>query len=284
VFEFIEENLNEDLRLNALSSVSGYSEFHFHRIFHAMTGKSLSEYVRERRLAAAASRILYDNSATITDIALDCGFSSSGNFTRSFSQYFGCSPSDYRKNKERKRPLQPSDKVHMEYSPDSGMDKRFFVSDLPNLLVAGIAAQGLSPEFENKSIEEAFGRLFGWLQTRGLVKEGIEIMGITMDTPEVLPMSECRYLACAGVDESVKPEGEVFVRTVPTEGKYVCFALERTRPDFADIFFRFTDYLYGCHLPQIGYYPDNRPFFEFYRQNGPAVEITFCVPVKQQDM
>jgi AraC family transcriptional regulator len=280
VFEFIEENLTDDLRLNALSSVSGYSEFHFHRIFHAMTGKSLREYVQERRLVAAASRLLYDRTATITGIALDCGFSASGSFTRSFSRYFGCSPSEYRKNKERKRPLEFHDTLHMEYPPDPEKDKRFFVSELPDLHVAGIAAQGLSPEFENKDIEDAFERLFGWLRLRGLVKEGVRIMGITMDTPEVLPMSECRYFACASTDVGVEPEGEVFVRMMPTKGKYICFTLERNQPDFASIFFGLTDYLYGCYLPQIGCYPDNRPFVEFYRQNGPAVEITFCVPVK----
>ena len=75
VLAYIDNNLKDDLSLNTLARVSGYSEYHFHRIFHALTGKTLHEYVCERRIIAAAARLLYERNS-VPRIAFDCGFSS----------------------------------------------------------------------------------------------------------------------------------------------------------------------------------------------------------------
>ena len=99
VLEYIDNHLAEDLSLPALSRVSGYSPYHFHRLFHAVTGRTLHEYVLLRKINAAAGRLLYDG-GSITKIAFDCGFSSSGSFTRCFRNHMHCSPSHYRRSKK----------------------------------------------------------------------------------------------------------------------------------------------------------------------------------------
>jgi AraC family transcriptional regulator len=276
VYDYVDRNLSEDLSLGVLARVSGYSPYHFHRIFHAMTGKSVHDFVFERRLAAAAGQLLYDT-ASITQIALEHGFMSSASFTRCFRQYFGCSPSYYRKNKLRKRPVQSEPK---QYAPNASFDELFTVASFTDMHVAGIVCQGLSEDFQNATIEGAFQRLFIWLKHRKLAKEGLLVMGITLDTPEVLSLQDCRYFACAAVEDGVKSEGEICVRTFATKGSYICFTLERSQQDFAAHFFGLVDYLYGYFLVKRGFYPDNRPFFEFYKQRDAAVEITFCVPIK----
>ena len=279
VYQFIDDNIGSDLSLAALSSVSGYSPYHFHRIFHSMTGKTPREYVLERRLASAARRLLYDE-ASITRIALEAGFSSSGSFVRSFKKSMGCPPSAYRKGKARKRPVDMTDAPFKQYVPAPEIDSLFSIQTLPDLRVVGIAAQGLSKSFKSDNIENAFKRLFAWLKKRGLIEENMQVMGITLDTPEVVSFAECRYFACVPADGDIRPEGAVSVRTFPTKGKYIKFSLERNRAGFADAFFETVDYLYGYHMPQKGYMPDNRPFVEFYAQNGPDITMTFCVPVK----
>jgi DNA gyrase inhibitor GyrI len=104
-------------------------------------------------------------------------------------------------------------------------------------------------------------------------------MGITLDTPEVVSFAECRYFACVPADERFKPEADISVRTIMSKGKYITFSLDRTQPDFAKIFFGITDYLYGCYMPHMGWYPDNRPFVEIYAQVGSTMQINFFVPV-----
>lgn len=282
VYAYIDGHLAEDLSLAALSAISGYSEYHFHRLFHAMAGQTPHEYVLERRIMAAAGRLMYDR-CSITRIALDCGFASSSSFVRSYIKSMGCSPSEYRRNKERKRPLDLEAGRFRSYQPDPSLDALFFTQTFEDLNVAGIAIKGLSQEFESAPILAAFQRLFGWLAKQNLAGPGLVLMGMTLDTPEVAPFEKCRYFACAAVGKDVKPEGEIAVRIFPTGGQYVCFTMKRSRPDFPKAFFFLNDYLYGYRMPMDGLYPDSRPFVECYRQVGGEIEITFCVPVKRKD-
>lgn len=278
VYEYIDDNIAEELSLGTLSEVAGYSEYHFHRIFHAITGKTPHEYVLFRRVRLAAGRLLYDR-GSITQIALDCGFSSSSSFVRCFRKQMGCAPSVYRKYKERRRPPDPKDGFK-KYLPNAEYDSLFSEISLPDLRVAGIASKGLSRDFRSAEIEKSFKKLFAWLLKSNLIVENMPVMGITLDTPEVLSLSECRYFACVPADETFEPEGEISVRTFRTAGRYVKFSLDRERTDFAETFFEIVDYLYGCHMPDKGYYPDDRPFVEFYAQKGPETVISFCVPVR----
>ncbi|MDD2441249.1 MAG: AraC family transcriptional regulator [Eubacteriales bacterium] len=278
VLAYIDNNLKDDLSLNTLARVSGYSEYHFHRIFHALKGRTLHEYVCERRIIAAAARLLYERNS-VTRIAFDCGFLSSSSFGRCFKQQLGCSPSAYRRNKGRKRPLNPTDSAVLRMIRNQEMESLFCLTTLPDLHAAGIATQGLSKTFSSSAIEQAFKRLFAWLARNHLVTANMRVMGITLDTPEVVSLAECRYFACVPVDEHVRPEGEISVRTFPSKGRYIAFSLDRAQPDFADVFFSVTDYLYGSYMPNRGWFPDNRPFVEVYSQAGPTVQIRFHVPV-----
>jgi len=278
VYEYIDANLSEDLSLGTLAQASGYSEYHFHRIFHALTGRTPREYVLERRLNAAASRLLYDKSA-ITQIALDCGFSSLGSFVRCFSQHYGCAPSRFRSDWVRKRPLNAA-LAPKTYTQRADWDALFRLMTLPDLHVAGITVKGLSESYESSEVTEAYRRLFAWVRQNGLVWDGLTVTGITLDTPEVAALSDCRYFACVTADDRFKPSGEIAIRTFPTQGGYIGFTLKRNRPDFAETFFALTDYLYGYYMPNAGIYPDNRPFVETYTQKGADMYISFHVPIK----
>jgi AraC-like DNA-binding protein/DNA gyrase inhibitor GyrI len=280
VYAYIDDHLADDLSLAVLSSVSGYSEYHFHRVFHAMAGRTLHEYVQERRVVASAGRLLYEK-CSITRIAYDCGFSSSAGFVRGFVRIMGCTPSEYRKSKERKRPLHIAREQFRQYQNNPELDSLFFIKTLEDVNVAGIACRGLSEEFESEDIFAAFQRLYAWLNIRHLIGPGLVLMGLTLDTPEAAPLDKCRYFACAESGAGAMPEGEVAVRSFPTRGKYICFTILRNTPDFTKTFFGLTDYLYGHRMIIDGLYPDSRPFVEYYRQAGKDIEITFCVPVRQ---
>ncbi|GGE70564.1 AraC family transcriptional regulator [Priestia taiwanensis] len=94
--DYIETALAEKVSLTDLAMVAGFSDYHYHRVFHMMTGDTVMEYVRKRRLARAA----YDISHTdekILDIALTYGFQSHETLTRAFKKLFEMTPSEYRK-------------------------------------------------------------------------------------------------------------------------------------------------------------------------------------------
>ena len=96
---YIEEHLTEPITLADLANCAFYSPWHAARMFKEHTGKAPFEYIRLRRLSAAA-RKLGETSAKIVDVAFDFEFDSHEGFTRAFSRHFGMTPRQFRKAKE----------------------------------------------------------------------------------------------------------------------------------------------------------------------------------------
>jgi len=91
-------NLENDLTLEALARESGYSPIHFSRMFRAATGHTPHNYVLHLRVQRAR-QLLAESSVSLTEIALECGFSSHSHMTRVFHQLVGMTPSTYRRNR-----------------------------------------------------------------------------------------------------------------------------------------------------------------------------------------
>jgi AraC family transcriptional regulator len=93
--EHIEAHLGEPITLSALARAARYSPWYAARIFKECTGRAPFEYIRLRRLSAAAGR-LADDRSRIVDVALDFVFDSHDGFTRAFARQFGMTPRRYR--------------------------------------------------------------------------------------------------------------------------------------------------------------------------------------------
>ena len=95
VLIYIEDHIEEELSMDKLAKVACYSSFHFHRIFQAIVGETVHNYVRRLRLERAAGRLLHTE-RPVTDIALDAAYETPSAFTRAFKQCMGKSPRNYR--------------------------------------------------------------------------------------------------------------------------------------------------------------------------------------------
>ncbi|MGN4123779.1 helix-turn-helix domain-containing protein [Lysinibacillus sphaericus] len=93
---YIEEHLSEEIQLVSLPIVVGYSRFHLSRIFKLETGLTIGEYIRLRRLATAASYLLYSDESILM-IAFELQFQSQEAFTRAFKDVYALPPGKYRK-------------------------------------------------------------------------------------------------------------------------------------------------------------------------------------------
>ena len=93
---YIENNLNEGIRLEEAAAFAGFSKYHFQRVFKRETGLNLYEYIQKRRLAEASSLLLNSN-IRILDIAVYLCFESQEAFTRAFKKVYGLPPGQYRK-------------------------------------------------------------------------------------------------------------------------------------------------------------------------------------------
>lgn len=96
VLDFIDSNLDEDLRLQDLAVVAGLSLFHFVRVFKQATGVTPYHYVRDRRIERSRA-LLIDSKLEISQLALMCGFSSQSHFTAAFTKAVGVSPGRFRR-------------------------------------------------------------------------------------------------------------------------------------------------------------------------------------------
>lgn len=97
ILYYVDEHLDESITFEYLAEKFNYSAFHFHRIFSAVTGQSITDYLKKRRLMYAYKDLL-ETEKTITDICYTYGFNSIQTFNRLFKETYGVIPSDLRKS------------------------------------------------------------------------------------------------------------------------------------------------------------------------------------------
>ncbi|WTW94315.1 AraC family transcriptional regulator [Streptomycetaceae bacterium NBC_01309] len=93
--DHIERNLAGDIDVRELARIAATTEYHFRRMFSALAGMPLSEYVRRRRLTVAAAEVLA-RERTLLDVAVRYGYGSGEAFARAFRAVHGVGPAEAR--------------------------------------------------------------------------------------------------------------------------------------------------------------------------------------------
>jgi AraC-like DNA-binding protein len=91
----IAATLGQRLTFAALSAELGCTPFHLSRTYRALEGMTLAAYRNQLRLRAAVDRLPGLPSGTLTELALELGFSSHSHFTDAFRRNFALTPSEY---------------------------------------------------------------------------------------------------------------------------------------------------------------------------------------------
>lgn len=92
--EYIEKNLKNEIALSDCARVSGYSDYHFIRVFKEATVMTPADYIRKRRLTEIIKNMCQD--ITVSEIAFEYGFNSKENFTRAFISEHHILPTEYK--------------------------------------------------------------------------------------------------------------------------------------------------------------------------------------------
>ncbi len=95
ICDYIIEHYNEDLTLDHIAGISGFSKYHFSRLFKQFTNMSFYKYLNKKRIENA-EKLLMDQELTITEVALRCGFSSLSAFIRMFKIIKDCTPTEFK--------------------------------------------------------------------------------------------------------------------------------------------------------------------------------------------
>lgn len=306
VIDYIESNIDVSFSLKMLADVAGFSPFHFHRIFNAIVGESLNAFIQRIRIEKAAAKLIHSPKKSITEIAFECGFSSSSVFARVFKENFNMRASDWReggyraysKNSKQNHKISQNDsKISQEFSvypeynsgikqiwrvdmKSKNINAKVEVKEMPEIHVAYIRHIG-----PYKGDQELFARLFGklctWAGPRGLLNSPeTKFLCIYYDDPEITDQSHLRTDVCITVTSETAVDGEVGKETIPA-GKYAIAHFEIQPDEYQDAW----DVLYGGWLPESGYQPADGPCYELmlkdpkeHPEGKHTVDI--CIPVK----
>ena len=97
VIDYVDEHLTDDLTLEAIAQYARVSDYHFRKIFFYLSGMTLAEYIKSRRLSEANKDLL--SGETVTAVAMKYGYTSVDGFTRAFKKWSGFLPSAARKKR-----------------------------------------------------------------------------------------------------------------------------------------------------------------------------------------
>ena len=289
VIDYIEANLDKELPLEKLSEVALFSPFHFHRIFSALVGETVNEFVKRKRIEKAAKLLNHDLDTPISDIAYYCGFNSVPVFCRNFKSYFNLSAKEYREKRQEEKSKKSQLNSKFNKLEETGEDYVCDVNNLKlNIMNKGIEIKDM-PALnlvycrhvgQFNQIAEAYGKLMQWAGPRGYLNNpNFKTVTVYHDDPGITEIEKVRQSACITVNEPVKTEGEFGNMTV-SAGKYMVGRFEIDETQFKDAWDSVCR-----NLSESGYQPADENPYELYHNNHeehPEKKfiLDICIPVK----
>jgi AraC family transcriptional regulator len=279
--DFIEEHLDaEDWGLDDVARAAGYSSWHFQRLFGALTGQTLKDYIRTRRLTAAYEALRAGTAPRLLELALASGFESQEAFTRAFKAQFGATPGAVRKGGVA-RPCHPAalkprlTPEHLEHLT-GGVTMVPDLIELKAMTVAGLATNfvsALAPDTDNmQRIPQLWDDFIG-----RLAQVPRTTYGLVYQTATAARSDELRYMAGYAVEGGAVPAG-FETKAVPA-GKYARFV---HKGKIANLPLTMR-YIMGSWLPKSGYTLRNAPEIEVYTDKfNPTAddsELPILIPV-----
>ena len=247
VTDYIYAHLDEDLSLETLAHVSGFSRYHWHRIYRAVRGETAAQTVRRLRLERAAA-MLTETSLPVERIAWKAGFTGTEVFSRAFLRAYRTTPSRFRIGG---RPASIDSPV-----TSCGSGSTSSVSQDPGWAVRVETRRGYRLAVsEHRGSYMDIGRAFSRVRDR--VGSGSPMVAIYEDDPDAVPPADLRSAAGTVVDPSTKIPHDLTERMVPA-GRY---AIMRYIGPYSSMHAAYR-WLYGQWLPGSGEEPRDHPIIE----------------------
>lgn len=169
ITKYIDENLEEKISYENLAKFLGVNVYTMQRLFTMLTGISLAEYIRKRRLSNAGFD-LYEGHQKIIDIALRYQYENATSFSRAFEKFHGIKPSLV--NKETKLKNFPRITFNEVINVTTELNYEIITLDEMNLY-------GISIKTNNANIRNDAPTFFQEVQKKYLNKYGDVNYGMT---------------------------------------------------------------------------------------------------------
>ncbi|WP_160646948.1 helix-turn-helix domain-containing protein [Chengkuizengella marina] len=270
---FIEDNLTNKITIEQISKQSGYSKFHFQRLFHQVVGETVAQYIMNRRLTEAAKKLVSDTTSII-DVAFEFGYDSHEVFTRAFKRRFKVSPYQFRQIRITTEYLYKKP-INTQYLTNKNFNLLDDIEEVSfeNMLLSGY-------QTANGSREEI---LSSWSKLRGNItaidERDFNAYGV-IQYPDTFGLEiDFTYLA-AVKSVHLKNHNDPDLKSVSLpNSKYIVFSHRGSTKDLPLSY----EYIYGVWLSKSKYVVSSSYDFERYHsfadRSNPVIEI--CIPVQK---
>lgn len=288
----------EPILLEDVARAAHLSPFHFHRIFTAVMGETVGRFVTRHRLELAAMALAWEPGRSVTDIALDAGYSSLSNFSKAFAAWFGISPSGVRASADpaatpalapltarRGEAFAPAELYALPPAP-SAAERERLLAELgpvryevrPTLDLACLASPA---GYELATLESLWADLVARAIELDLVGPDGEVdaYGLAFDSPVITAPERCRYHACVPCPRGRSLPLPLFPGAIPA-GRYAVFRYAGPVAGVAQAYRT----IYSVWLPSTALAPDDFVAFEHYVNDAPVDgHVTYDIHIKLRD-
>ena len=275
VISCIHRDISADLSAKKLAALASYSEQHFHRLFKTVTGEGVHQYIRRTRLEAAANQLMFSTERNIQTIAEACGFISLSSFSRAFKSVYGVTPGEWRSGGN------PRDTYDSLNDPEINAAFQRIQSKIlpkPNIVIlAPRKVAYVRHKGYGRSISDAWQVLRTWAMSE---QRSMDIqLGLHHSNPALVPLDQCRYVACVEIDKPIVRRGHVNSVTIPG-GPHAAFAIKGQYGDLLPYIHKILEQW----LPASPFTAKITPAFAVYHKNqflsqDDDFELTFFLPI-----
>ena len=265
--DYIEENLTGEIDVDVLCEKACLSRLYFFRMFEAVTGFSLRDYERNRKMTLAAKELQLSN-AKVIDVAFKYGYSSSEAFSRAFKNVHGISPSQA---KQKGSKLKSHGKLNFNISITGDEEIKYAIVKKKSFEVLGTSIVTTDVDGENNREIPQF-----WLDVRedGRWGQLCELGGFSEFAYGICfddDRSTKHFKYMAGVPYNNKSSDAFELLTIPA-ATWAVFDCVGPMPDAMQVVWEkiFRDWLPAtgfeiASIPQIEYYYPGDPWSDDYR-------------------
>lgn len=270
--DYIHRNLDKNLTAEDIADYCCFSRYYFSRMFRSVVGESVYSFIKRRKLESAAL-LLKTRRLSITEIALQHGYSSS-NFASAFKEYFGINAAAYRRNKD----FTPRESLSSIIGHIQSLKKREDAFDIVNSKIEIRKIERMNLLYERfignyQDLATIWDDFCRKAEERQLINEKTHFIGVSYDNPLITDENRCIYDVCINVENLV---GNSIHKI--DEGYYACYRFHDSLSNLGKSY----NEIFTFWMPYCEYPIDNRLPLEVY--HAPMDEegrmlLDICIPI-----
>ena len=272
---YLEDHMTGEIEIEEAAKRTFTSMYHYQRLFHMVTGITVAEYVRKRRLTLAAKE-LQQGKKKVLEVALTYGYQTPESFSKAFAKLHGVTPSEAKKAGVKLQAI-PRMSFQIQIKGETAMKYR--IEEKGAFQVMGIERRISTMDGQNFVVIPQFWNEI-WKTPAGAMMEQeageMGFLGICADMDE--DQSEFTYMIA--VEGNQTKEGAV-VREIPAQ----TWAIFESVGPLPRAIQSVTERIFAEWFPSTGYEHADAPELEIYPTGDTNAEDYYCevwIPIKKK--